>query len=182
MKKIGLIILAAFFTFAAMAQTDIKVFDKIGPDAVLNKLCELNFFQEPEYFSSLHWTKSENGLVLENEKGGVLNPSVVLADNTYELIGFETTSDRFLFLTDYSPGGIKVGDNISKVQNVSFSDTEYGKGNPKNNCTKVFSSPEGGIYQIFGAELFNYTLNVQNQMITAISYSMKEDEPFAAYD
>ena len=72
MKKIGLIILAAFFTFAATAQTDIKVFDKIGPDAVLNKLCELNFFQEPEYFSSLHWTKSENGLTLENEKGGVL--------------------------------------------------------------------------------------------------------------
>lgn len=182
MKKIGLIILAAFFTYAAMAQTDIKVFDKIGPDAVLNKLCELNFFQEPEYFSSLHWTKSENGLVLENEKGGVLNPSVVLADNTYELIGFETTSDRFLFLTDYIPGGIKVGDSISKVQNVSFSDTEYGKGNPKNNCTKVFSSPEGGIYQIFGAELFTYTLNVQNQMITAISYSMKQDEPFAGYD
>ena len=141
MKKIGLIILAAFFTYAATAQTDIKVFDKIGPDAVLNKLCELNFFQEPEYFSSLHWTKSENGLVLENEKGGVLNPSVALADNTYELIGFETTSDRFLFLTDYIPGGIKVGDSISKVQNVSFSDTEYGKGNPKNNCTKVFSSP-----------------------------------------
>ena len=46
-------IVAAFFTYAAMAQTDIKVFDRIGPDAVINKLCELNFFLEPENFSSL---------------------------------------------------------------------------------------------------------------------------------
>ena len=41
MKRIVSIVFAAFFTYAAMAQTDIKVFDRIGPDAVLNKLCEL---------------------------------------------------------------------------------------------------------------------------------------------
>lgn len=182
MKKIVLIIIAAILTHTSMAQTDIKLFDGIGPDAVIDKLCDLDCYTDVEDFFSLSWAECDDGLILEDPSGQYIDPIVVLADGTYSLIGFETSSSEFLFLTDYVSGGIKVGDNISKAQKVSFSSTKYGRGKVKNNCRKTDSGLSGDVYQIFGEELFYITLIVNNQRITTIIYAMAEEEPYAGYD
>ena len=100
MKRLIFFLFAAFMANATFAQTDIKAFDRIGPDAVLDKFRALNFYSDMAP-ADLTWTENDGELFLESKKGEYLNPTVVISEGTYRLTGFETTSSEFRFLTDY---------------------------------------------------------------------------------
>ena len=182
MKKILFLVITAFITNAAFAQTDIKVFDKIGPDAVLDKLCALDFYLEIDPFD-FTWTENDGELFLESTRGEYLDPTVVLSEESYRLTGFETTSGEFLFLTDYLPGGFRVGDSISKLLGVDFCRTEYGRGKSLNNCRLEGTTASGKeVYVIFGEELYHLSMTVKNGKIDSIVYIRAQDEPYKNYD
>jgi hypothetical protein len=184
MKKYITIIISVLSSITAFAQTDIKSFDKIGPNAVLNKLYSLGFYQEVDEIENyIYWEESDDGIYLEHSKGEYLNPMVSLADESYDLIGFETTSNVFLFLTDYLPGGIKVGDPITKPLGIEFSKTRYGRGKVKNNCHLSRKTSSGkDVYIIFEEELYHVSLTVKNGIIDSIVFIRRHDEPYDNYD
>lgn len=167
---------------ATFAQTDIKVFDKMGPDAVLNKLLDLNFYQDIDHLD-LTWAEYDGELFLESIRGVYLNPSVTLSEGTYRLTGFETTSSEFLFLTDYVSGGFRVGDSISKLLGVDFSQSKYGRGNSLNNCRFEMKTASGkDVYVIFGEELYHISMTVKHGKIDSIIYIRAQEEPYENYD
>lgn len=184
MKRSINIILAIFLAHTAMAQTDIKVFNKIGPDAVLDKLYDLGFYQDVDGIDIyMSWEEYDEGVLLENSAGDYPDPLVFLANDTYDLIGFETSSCEFLFLTDYVDGGIRVGDPVAKALGVDFSQSQYGRGKQKNNCRHVRKMSSGeDVYLIFGEELYHISLTVNNGIIHSIVYIKGDEEPYANYD
>lgn len=182
MKRLIFFVFAALITNAAFAQTDIKVFDRIGPDAVLNKLDALGFYNI-DIDSYVTWTENDGDWFLEYSDGKYTDPTVVLSEGAYRLIGFETSSSEFLFLTDYVSGGFRVGDSISKLLNVDFSQSEYGRGNPLNNCRLTGKTSSGkDTYIIFGEELYHISLTVTNGRIESIVYIRTQEDPYDNYD
>ena len=182
MKRLIFFLFAAFMANATFAQTDIKAFDRIGPDAVLDKFRALNFYSDMAP-ADLTWTENDGELFLESKKGEYLNPTVVISEGTYRLTGFETTSSEFLFLTDYVSGGFRVGDPISKLLGVDFSQSEYGRGKPLNNCRFERKTSSGeDIYLIFGEELYHISLTVKHGKISSIIYIRAQEEPYENYD
>ena len=182
MKRLIFFLFAAFMAITAFAQTDIKAFDRIGPDAVLDKLRALNFYSDMAP-ADLAWTENDGELFLESIRGVYLNPSVTLSEGTYRLTGFETTSSEFLFLTDYVSGGFRVGDSISKLLGVDFSQSKYGRGNSLNNCRFEMKTASGkDVYVIFGEELYHISMTVKDGKIDSIIYIRAQEEPYENYD
>ena len=146
MKRYLITLLALTFSLASFAQVDIKSFDKIGPDACLNKLKSLGFDT-----SNLVWNRGgeTDYLYLEDKDGEFVETFLVIKSDSYELVSFQTDSNKIKFLSDYVNGGLKVGDDLSKAMNADFSTSRYGRGNKKNNCTKTTEAGET-IYVIFG--------------------------------
>ena len=157
---------------SAMAQQDIKVFHKIGPDAILQMLDDAN----------LTWWDFCPNLVLGTKDEKSCDPSVCLDDKTYSLIGFYTEKSDYVILSDVVSGGIKVGDKISKYTSVHFAWTKYGRGKPGNNCLLTERRNGTDYYTIYGEEFKYFILGVRDGKIVHLTLATCEDLPYPGYD
>lgn len=84
-RTIVLFVVIFATTLSAFAQTDIKAFDKIGPDACLKKLKSLGFNT-----SNLVWNCNgeEGDLYLEDKDGEFVETFMALDYETHELVLF----------------------------------------------------------------------------------------------
>jgi hypothetical protein len=179
MKRILISLLALTLGLSAYAQVDIKSFNKIGPNACLNKLKSLGFDT-----SNLVWNRGgeEGHLYLEDKDGEFVETFLVIRYDTYELVSFQTNSSKISFLSDYVNGGLKVGDDLSKAMNTDFSASRYGRGNTKNNCTKVTEAGET-LYVIFGENEQVVKFEVSGNKISWICFRTPGSEaPRTNYD
>ena len=179
MKRFLISLLALTLCLTASAQVDIKSFDKIGPDACLNKLKSLGFDT-----SNLVWNRGgeEGHLYLEDKDGEFVETFLVIRYDTYELVSFQTNSSKITFLSDYVSGGLKVGDDLSKAMNTDFSASRYGRGNKKNNCTKITKAGET-LYVIFGDNEQVVKFETNGSKISWICFRTPgSEEPRVNYD
>ena len=179
MKKILTTLAILTICFSAFAQIDIKSFNKIGPDACLKKLAALGFDT-----TNLVWNRGgeDGNLYLEDKDGEYIETFLVIDYNSYELVSFQTDSDKIVFLSDYVKGGLKVGDPVSKATNVDFSTSKYGRGNENNNCTKKTIAGET-VYVIFSETPQIVKFEATNGKISWICFhSPGSETPLENYD
>ena len=177
MKKIIALLATLAVSVSTFAQTDIKSFNKIGPDAALNKLRVAGVD-----VSNLVWVEGDGDLFLEDKDGEPLETVLVIKDGTYELVSFYTSSDKFCFLSDYVNGGLKVGDPVSKATSVDFSSSRYGRRNKKNNCHEEVIQGEH-LYVIFGETSQTVSFKTSKGIITRLYFDTPSTElPLEEYD
>lgn len=165
-----LLFLATFITLSisGFAQRDIKTFDKIGRSAIISIL------GQPD--GELYW-----GAIMEGyDDLQYPDTFVCLDETTSELVGFNTTSSAFCVLSDYIPGGFKVGDSFAKLKNFDFVHSRYGKNRSGNALKLVDSSAERDYYEAYGQERKKFFFEVKNGVITGIDLSTL-DEEMASY-
>ena len=170
MKKVIAIVVTLTVCVSVFAQTDIKSFNKVGPDVALNKLKAAGID-----ITNLVWNNYDGLLYLEDEDGKPLDTFLVISDGTYELNYFYTNSDKFCFLSDYVDGGLKVGDPVSKAMSVDFSSSRYGRGNKQNNCTQKTEAGET-FFIIFGETAQNVSFEASAGVISRLFFDSPEDE------
>ena len=85
MKKVIAIVVTLTVCVSVFAQTDIKSFNKVGPDVALNKLKAAGID-----ITNLVWNNYDGLLYLEDEDGKPLDTFLVISDGTYELNYFYT--------------------------------------------------------------------------------------------
>ena len=78
---------------------------------------------------------------------------------------FSTTSDKYCFLSDYVPGGFKVGDTLQKIQSFDFAKSKYGRGDPKN-ALHLGQDPKW--YIAFQEEGYSISFKVINNVVVEI--------------
>ena len=172
MKRMMMTLFLLAFSLSAMAQKDIKVFHKIGPDAILRQLGDA---------SLSFWDFSPN-LVLGTKDEKSCDPSVCIDNKTYSLTGFYTEKSDYVVLSDMVSGGIKVGDKISKYTSVNFARTRYGRGKPGNNCLLAERRNGTDYYTIYGEEFKYFILGVRDGKIIHLTLATCEDLPYPGYD
>lgn len=163
MKRVILFALCVITTIPAFAQRDIKTFDRIGLNAII---------------SILGPHEGEDGMyddevLIHYEEG---DTCICLNTTTYELLGFNTDSPSFCVLSDYVPGGFKVGDSFEKLRSFDFVHSSYGKNRPGNALTLLDSSSEREYYEVFGLERKFFNFCVKNGIITSVIMGTLEDE------
>ena len=161
------------------AQIDIKQFNKVGPEAVSTLLGN-----PPEQWEDNLYPDC---LILGDEEyiEGVCSfgARIVLDYDDNALLGFDTKSPNYIFLSDYIIGGVRVGDSISKVEAYDFVHTEYGRNKESNALKKYADYPDGtSYYTIFDEELQVIYIGVENNTIIDISFYTCEEEPYQNYD
>jgi len=141
------------------AQWDIKIFDGIGKDAIIQILGVPDSDQR-----RTDWT--DDCIVIDYRYSAEYpGTSMILEEETLELIGFNTESPAFCILSDYIPGGVKVGDGLAKLQSFDFVHTAYGKDNPGNALKLIDSSSERDYYEIYGKERVSFRFCIKNGII-----------------
>ena len=175
MKRIIITITAILAAVAMNAQqVDIKQLHRAGPDAVYNLL------GNPVGES---WTtyEQEGIMCLGSQTKYGYGPSgviVTLLKDSYALESFKTENPRYLFLTDFVQGGVKVGDPVSKLENVDFAHTRYGRNKMENDFKFVRTTETGkAVYKIFAKEYQSFTIYAKNGKIISILYSSKQELP-----
>ena len=180
MKKILSILIAIMMSvLSAYAQIDIKQFNKVGPEAVSALLGN-----PPEQWRDDVYTDS---WILGDEEylSGICSfgARIVLDYDDNALLGFDTKSPNYIFLSDYIIGGVRVGDSISKVEAYDFVHTEYGRNKESNALKKYADYPDGTTYYtIFDEELQVIYIGVENNTIIDISFYTCEEDPYPDYD
>ena len=132
MKKILSILIAIMMSvLSAYAQIDITQFNKVGPKAVSALLGN-----PPEQWRDDVYPDS---WILGDEEyfSGICSfgARIVLDYDDNALLGFDTKSPNYIFLSDYIIGGVRVGDSISNVEAYDFVHTAYGR-NKESNALK----------------------------------------------
>ena len=168
MKQLLLLVLCVVISIPGKAQRDIKTFDRIGRDAIIAILGEPG--------GEEYW-----GGVMEGYDA-VQYPDtyVCLDETTSELVGFNTKSSAFCVLSDYIPGGFKVGDSFAKLKNFDFVHSKYGKNRSGNALKLVDSSVKRDYYAAYGQERKMFYFEVKDGVIISISLSTM-DEDTASY-
>ena len=167
-----LILFLGACSLSAMAQQDIKVFHKAGPDAILQMLDD----------ADLTWWDFSPNLVLGTKDERSCDPSLCIDGKTFGLTGFFTEKMEYVILSDLVPGGIKVGDRISKYTSVNFARTRYGRGKPDNNCVLAERRNGTDYYTIYGEEFKYFILGVRGGKIIHLTLATCEDLPYPGYD
>ena len=175
MKRIIITITTILAAVAMNAQqVDIKQFHKAGPDAVYSLL------GNP---AGEKWTtyEDEGVMCLGSQTKDGYGPSgviITLLKDSYALESFKTENPKYLFLTDYVQGGVKAGDQLSKIQNVDFVHTRYGRNKAENGLKFVRTTETGkSVYSIFAKEQQSFILYVKNGKILSILYESKPELP-----
>ena len=133
MKKIALFLIVFLTISTTMsAQIDINQFNKVGPEAVSALLGN-----PPEQWRDDVYPDC---LILGDEEYHnntcSFNARICLNDVDYRLVGFATKSSVYPFLLSFIPGGVRVGDPISKVESYDFVHTRYGRSKSGNALTQ----------------------------------------------
>ena len=146
-------------------QIDIKEFDKVGRDAIVAMLGEpLPNRPHDEDIPDMIFIRYQG-----------LSIGLYKLDN---LDFVEATTPVVCFLSDYIPGGIKVGDSFEKLQSYDFANSVYGRGKPGNGVSLF----EPGLYVVFKEEFHQFYFYVADGIITEILMSVAEDLPYENYD
>lgn len=172
MKRMTILLIFLACSLSAMAQQDIKLFHKAGPDAILRMLGDAN----------LAWWDFSPNRVLGTKDERNCDPSICIDGKTFGLTGFFTEKAEYVILSDLVPGGIKVGDRISKYTSVNFARTKYGRGKPMNNCVLAERRNGTDYYTIYGEEFKYFILGVRNGKIVHLTLASCEDLPYPGYD
>ena len=143
MKKVITFIVYMMIAVPSFAQWDIKIFDRIGKNAIIQ------IIGVPD--SDQRRTDWMDDCIVIDYRYSAEYPgtSMVLEEDTLELIGFNTNSPAFCVFSDYIPGGFKVGDSLTKLQSFDFVHTAYGKNQSANALKLVDSSSERDDYIVF---------------------------------
>lgn len=151
------------------AQWDIKTFDRIGKNAIIQILG----VPEPE----MKYGGFMGDVIVVDYMYSTQYPGTlfILDEGTLELSGFNTDSPAFCVLSDYIPGGFKVGDSFEKLQNFDFVHSAYGKNNPENALKLVDSTNERDYYEAYGHERMFYFFSVKDGTIIGIDMAIEED-------
>lgn len=188
MKRFVLFITTMLLTVCAFGQTDIKIFKKMSPTQI-SKTLGLAYSTNAETAQKAYWEEfnyvGDQMVLRDKATKGIYDPGIALLKSngsTYSLYLFVTSKPEYLFLTNYINGGVRVGDKLSKVKNVNFANTKYGRNKAKNNCTLDESINGTDYYTIFGEEMEFILLKVENGIITTIAYQTKDDLPYENYD
>jgi len=182
MKKNIILLAVLLLPMTATGQTDIKKFLHMSPTQVQKTL------GYPQTALATTWVQDEytgNGVYLvEKATNEPYDPAISLAKTSsgYTLEMFSTSKPDFLFLTNYIRGGVKVGDDISKVRNYKFSGTKFGRNKPGNNCRQAGEVEGQNCWIIFGEEAEYIQILTQGSTIVSIGYFVKEDLPYQGYD
>ena len=182
MRKCFLISFLLIAASPAKAQIDVKLFDKIGPDAILTLL----------HNPIESWSNMENvdGLVLGDcdydEDGlmyyGPCEAVIAINDEDYSLIMFSTASPKFVFLTSIVEGGIKVGDSYNRIRNIDFVHSKYGRNKAENGLVKIVSWKGIDQYCLFGEEYEQLYLRFKDGVLIDIIYDLAQELPYKNYD
>lgn len=164
-----IILFACMFTAtAAFAQTDIKSLNEAGLQKVKNQLGSA--------CANCSWAFYDDFYLLEEKPGRAASPEITLWEDSYSLRSFATDSPKYIFLSDYISGGVKVGDPLSKVKDINFAGTTYGRNDTRNNCRKVNFYDGNEWYVIFGQTHQEIELRVENGVIKEIRLDWPDRE------
>ena len=182
MKKLVVILFVFFATFSANAQVDVKVFDKIGPDAILTLLGNppesWDLESNPEGFVFGSCDFASNGL----KEFGPSGLMIGIREDDYSLFMFSTDSPDYVFLTKVVNGGIKVGDSFNRIKSIDYVHSRYGRNKDGNGLKKIVSWNGIDQYCIFGEEYERLYLRFKNGILIDILYDQAQDCPYDNYD
>ena len=132
MKKIITWAVCMLATIPCFAQRDIKWFDQKTPEQIIAEYgtpttMDLSGAERSDYMCDFALFYPHFEILLNK----------FFQDSRQSYIEvFATDSPDFVVLSDIIPGGIRVGDTISKLQSFDFSATKAGRNRPENNLRK----------------------------------------------
>ena len=165
MKQILTAVLTLVMVVPCFAQRDIKTFNKKGRAGIVALLGEP--IREDGY---------DSDDIMEFSDGTVIS----FDHDTKELTGFETKSSKYCFLSNYLPGGFKVGDPFSKLKTFDFTKTKYGRNDP-GNALKRTDNGDGEWYIAYREEYNHIMFRIENNRISEIVFYSSEDIPYEDY-
>jgi len=165
--KQHLILLAAVLGLArpCAAQHDLSEFIGMGPQQILQVLGP-----EGRYVTDYDYPLD-----------GVEYPDLVFyfTKGTGHLEIFETKSPAVTVLSNFIPGGIRVGDPLSRLRLVDFARTRFGRNKPRNGLRKVERYTqilgEDANYVLFSEEHMYFCFAVRDGVIRAICLDSRDD-------
>ena len=182
MKKIVVVLFVLFATFHVNAQIDIKAFDKIGPDAIIDLLGRplesWDYECDPNGFVFGDCEYAPNGL----KEYGPCGALIGIRENDFSLFMFSTASPKYVFLTKIVNGGIKVGDSFNRIKSIDFIHSRYGRNKEGNGLRKIVSQNGIDQYCLFGEEYERIFLRFKNGTLIDILYEQAQDCPYDNYD
>ena len=168
MKKTIIILLLTLAAVPSFAQRDVKTLNRKTPAQIISILgqepCKNPTWWSDNDFPDLtHLEFDNNETVIELYIGS--------GDEHVFIDKFSTTSDKYCFLSDYVPGGFKVGDTLQKIQSFDFAKSKYGRNNPKN-ALHLGQDPKW--YIAFQDEGYRLSFRVENNVIVEIWLKSQE--------
>ena len=111
----------------------------------------------------------------------------IMRNNRRNLDFFVTKSSKYCVLSGLIPGGIRVGDDISKLMDFDFANCAYGRNKASNalkSNQKVVHDLLGyaSNYVIFEDEYNSIYITIKDNKVVAWGFSSKADEPYTPYD
>lgn len=175
MKKILFFLFTMWFCLPSFAQTDIRTLYSKNAQSLISQ------FGKPEVEDHGYYYDCADGLIYndtkmfleEVERNGVVGRS---------LVGFVTKSNKYCFLSDIYPGGIKVGTKLSDLQKFNFVNCKYGKKISDNGLRQYSTSEHPRIvfdkkatHILFEKNYRFYYFTVENGVIVEWRMSVKAD-------
>jgi hypothetical protein len=168
MKRIITIIICLITIIPCFAQRDIKVFNWIGRDRII----EILGIPDPKVPDDSEWLPELDFLRYKNTV-------IEIYKDSGEISRFITSSPEFCILSDYVPGGFKVGDPVSKLKSFDFAKSKYGRNDPGNALKRMNSAGEW--YVAYQKEYYFITFKIENNRISKIIFHASEDLPYEGY-
>ena len=168
MKKTVIFLLLTLFAVPSFAQRDVKTLNRKTPAQIISILgqepCKNPTWWSDNDFPDLtHLEFDNNETVIELYIGS--------GDEHVFIDKFSTASNKYCFLSDYVPGGFKVGDTLQKIQSFDFAKSKYGRNNPKN-ALDLGQDPKW--YIAFQDEGYRLSFRVENNVIVEIWLKSQE--------
>jgi hypothetical protein len=163
MKKIIFIFAALVMGIQAFGQvTDIKYLATKTPQEIVNMYDNSRIITDQwEYDVQLAVENDDFVVGYDISENG--SPSIHF---------FSFTSSLFCVFSDYIDGGIKIGDNLSRLQLIDFVNTPYGRGRQEN----ALSQLNGNWLQAYSYENAGFFFfKILDGYISEIYYKVKED-------
>lgn len=151
----------------ASAQTDIKTFENKDYDYFIETYGQPIVESTSEKESDVIWLEFSDFFVAFDFE-------------TKKLCKCYFTRADFCILSDYIDGGIKIGDSITRLKNVDFAITKYGRNKERNGL----SAYQGKLYNyvIFQEEMHHIYFSIKKGIIKEIMFVAEQDCPYPKYD
>ena len=170
MKKTILLLLLALAAMPSFAQRYVKTLNRKTPAQIISILgqqpCKN---QHPAYWSPYDFPDLAHMEFDNNET--VIEVYIDNGDEHVFIDKFSTTSDKYCFLSDYVPGGFKVGDTLQKIQSFDFAKSKYGRGDPKN-ALHLHQDPKWHI--AYEDEEYEILFKIKDNVVVMILLRSKE--------